>query len=320
MVYGLLSAFFILFCFFLFVLQKYLRITINLFLGVSVRSNPDEDLYLEAREVTFVTRDGIRLRGKFIDGLGESKGTIIFCHEYGSDMNSCVRNAEFLRDTGFNVLAFDFRGHGLSGNSPNYTIRQWTTEKELMDVEAAIRFVRNHGERHIGLLGVSRGATAGMIAASMDKGVCAVVMDGAFDSRATLEYYMRKWVSIFATVRVVYKNLPDAVYKLVSYLSIKISELRLRCKFPSLVKVLEERNFPLFMIHGIEDSYIDVSHANFLYGCASEPKELWLVPGAKHNESVIVREEEYRNRVSDFFEREFLRVKTTTGLRTDSGS
>jgi len=320
MVYGLVTAFAISFCFFLYVIQKYLRIIINLFLEISVRSNPDEELYLEGREVSFVTADGVTLRGKFIDGLGDLKGTIIFCHEYGSDMNSCVRYAEFLRDTGFNVLAFDFRGHGLSGNSPNYVIRQWTTEKEVTDVEAAIRFVRSRGERNIGLLGISRGGVAGTIAASRDGSICAVLMDGAFDTRATVEYYMHKWVSIFATVRIVYKNLPDAAYRSVSYLAVKISELRLGCKFPSLIKVLRERKFPLFMIHGIEDGYIDVSHANFLYGCASEPKELWLVPGAKHNESVIVREEEYRSRVSDFFEREFSRQKTSTELPADSSS
>jgi pimeloyl-ACP methyl ester carboxylesterase len=235
-------------------------------------------------------------------------------------MNSCVRYAEFLKDSGFNVLAFDFRGHGLSGNSPGHTIRQWATDKEIMDMQAAIAFLKARGHRHLAVLGISRGGVAGMVAAAQDESICAVVMDGAFDTKSTVEYYMHRWVSIFATVRTVYKNLPETAYKVMSYWAIKISELRLRCTFPSLVKTLQGRKFPVFMIHGMDDSYIDVSHANFLYGCASEPKELWLVPGARHNESVIVRGEEYQTRVSDFFEREFSLRKTSMGLRTDTGS
>ena len=61
MLYGFLSAFLIFFCFFLYTLQKYLRIIINLFLEVSVRSNPDEELYLEGEEVSFATGDGVTL-------------------------------------------------------------------------------------------------------------------------------------------------------------------------------------------------------------------------------------------------------------------
>ena len=318
MFYGFLSAFLIFLCFFLYTLQKYLRIIINLFLEVSVRSNPDEELYLEGEEVSFVTGDGVTLRGKFVRGLGTPKGTIIFCHEYGSDMNSGVRYTEDLKDEGFNTLTFDFRGHGLSGNSHGHTIRQWTTEKEIMDLAAAVGFVKRRGEKNIALLGVSRGGTAAMIKASMDDDICAVVSDGAFDTRETIEYYMRRWVSIFAAVRLVYKNLPDFVYKSLSNLAIRTSELRLKCKFPSLVEALKKKKYALFMIHGIEDGYIDVSHANFLYGVAAEPKELWLVPGAKHNESVLVKGSEYRSRVCDFFEREFALRRQSRGVPADS--
>jgi len=320
MLYELLTIPIILFCFTLYILQKYLRIIVNLFLEISVRCNPGEELYLEGREVSFVTADGVSLRGKFIDGLGDVKGTVIFCHEYGSDMNSCVRYAEFLKTVGFNVLAFDFRGHGLSGNRPNHTIRQWTTEKEVMDVEAAIGFARSSGERDIAILGISRGGVAGMVAASADGDIRAVVMDSAPDTRATVQYFMRRWASIFTRARRFYRGLPDWLYWSVGALAVKISELRLGCKFPSLVKALRRKRCAVFIIHGIEDSYIDVCHANFLYRCASEPKELWLVPGANHNESAIVKEREYRNRVADFFGREFSRRKTTVSLPAHSGS
>ena len=36
--------------------------------------------------------------------------------------------------------------------------------------------------------------------------------------------------------------------------------------------------------------------------CAREPKEFWLVPGAKHNQSVMVEPIEYVGRTIDFFD------------------
>ena len=320
MLYGLLTAFLILFCFVSYILQELLRTIVPSFLEISIPYNQAEDLYLDGREVKFVTEDGVTLRGKFVEALGVPKGTILFCHEYGSDMNSCLRYAAFLKDRGFNVLRFDFRGHGISSNSPNYTIRQWTTGKELMDVKAAIDFLRNRGESRMGLLGISRGGAAGMICASMDGNIRAVVMDSTPDTRATLEYYMYKWVSIFTTMSRFYRALPRWAYWAVSYLVVKISELRTSCRFPSVARALRKKKCPVLMIYGMKDSYIDVSHANYLYACASEPKELWLVPGAKHNESALFREDEYRSRVSGFFEREFSERKISTVLPPDSSS
>jgi fermentation-respiration switch protein FrsA (DUF1100 family) len=43
--------------------------------------------------------------------------------------------------------------------------------------------------------------------------------------------------------------------------------------------------------------------ARSLFELASEPKELWIVPDAKHNQAANVAQEEYRRRILDFFER-----------------
>jgi hypothetical protein len=55
------------------------------------------------------------------------------------------------------------------------------------------------------------------------------------------------------------------------------------------------------MIHGGADTYIKPEMAKALFRLAKEPKEFWLVDGAKHNQAINVATEDYRQRVLDFF-------------------
>ena len=55
------------------------------------------------------------------------------------------------------------------------------------------------------------------------------------------------------------------------------------------------------MIHGGADTYIKPEMARELFDRAKEPKELWIVDGAKHNQALTVAPDEYRRRVLDFF-------------------
>jgi fermentation-respiration switch protein FrsA (DUF1100 family) len=57
------------------------------------------------------------------------------------------------------------------------------------------------------------------------------------------------------------------------------------------------------MIHGQQDRYILPDMAKRLFDRAKPPKELWLIPGAKHNMGLHVAGDEYRQRVRDFFDR-----------------
>ena len=62
-------------------------------------------------------------------------------------------------------------------------------------------------------------------------------------------------------------------------------------------------NCPVLFIHGELDSYIRPEHTEFLYAAVAEPKYLWIVPRAKHNQSVVVAPGEYAERTVAFFRR-----------------
>jgi hypothetical protein len=57
------------------------------------------------------------------------------------------------------------------------------------------------------------------------------------------------------------------------------------------------------MIHGGADTYIKPEMAQALFDRARQPKELWIVAGAKHNQAIQVAGDDYHRRICDFFEK-----------------
>jgi fermentation-respiration switch protein FrsA (DUF1100 family) len=42
---------------------------------------------------------------------------------------------------------------------------------------------------------------------------------------------------------------------------------------------------PLLIVHGDQDAFFPVDHAEQLYAAANDPRELWIVPGFGHAEA-----------------------------------
>jgi fermentation-respiration switch protein FrsA (DUF1100 family) len=59
---------------------------------------------------------------------------------------------------------------------------------------------------------------------------------------------------------------------------------------------------PLFLVHGRADTTIPPLNAEQIYAEARAPKEVWLIPGARHDNMWDVGGEEYRRRIIGFFE------------------
>jgi fermentation-respiration switch protein FrsA (DUF1100 family) len=61
-----------------------------------------------------------------------------------------------------------------------------------------------------------------------------------------------------------------------------------------------QRPFPILLICGTRDNVIPCRHAERIYKAASGPKELWMVPGARHASAMGVVPREYEERVIGF--------------------
>ncbi len=297
--------------FLLLLVGKYVRICLNIFTDTPppLSMGPRDFQVLQGEPVRFRSFDGTSLQGMWLrtpDRSGRN-GTIIFCHEFGSDLYSCARYARPLVDAGFDVFTFDFRGHGESSCPKHYRLLQWPSDKELEDVLGACAYVEDAIEsegrdRRIGLFGISRGAGAGILAASSDSNVACLVCDGAFSTEETLVTLMRRWAYIFARVKLVYENHPDAFWRLLLWCMMRFAQPKLGRRFPSVRKALENMvSRPILFIHGEKDSYIRSDQASLLYAAAEEPKYLWIVEAAKHNQSVVLVPAEYADRTTAFF-------------------
>ena len=74
------------------------------------------------------------------------------------------------------------------------------------------------------------------------------------------------------------------------------------------------------MIHGAKDAYIGPEIARQLFVLAGEPKDLWIVPGAKHNRCREVDPDAYAARIESFLQQYAPRTLATGLERGDDGS
>lgn len=299
-------------------LRKYVRIMFNILRDTPppLSMGPRDFLRIQGEMVSFRAFDGLSLRGMFLfgDHAGQPKGLILFAHEFASDMYSCARYCRPLIEAGYDIFTFDFRGHGESGNLEKYQVRQWVTNHEVADMMGALAYVEDWLEaqgrpKEVGLFGISRGAGAAILAAARNPSVRAIVADSGFSNDTTLEYLMRRWAYIFAKVRFVYENHPPQFWQFLRWLLFRECRRKLHCEFPSVRNVLRRmKPRPILFIHGEKDSYIPYEQTQLLYALARHPKHLWIVPGAKHNQSVITQPLRYADRTVAFFHKYLARM------------
>ncbi len=300
------------------ILLKYVRISLNIMRTTKppLSRNPLDFTRLSGESVNFPAYDGLPLEGMLVraDDAVERRGMIVFAHEFCSDMYSCARYCRPLRDLGYDVFAFDFRAHGQSECPPDYTPRQWASDRELDDMRGAIAFIQTWLEergysREVGVVGVSRGACAALLVAEENPDIRVIWADGAFSTDTTIEYFMKRWAYIFAKVRVVYENHPPVFWRFLRWSMMVFARREFGCRFPSVRKAIKRMSpRPIFFVHGEKDSYLPVEQSRRLYALAGQPKHLWLAPGARHNQACLLHPERYAELSSAFFDRHLAKI------------
>ena len=158
---------------------------------------------LTSRDVRFTSADGVGLDGWYINSASNADLTadevwkhrrpgVVLCHDYGAGRDQLLSPlAVNLVEAGYDVLLFDFRGHGTSEDSPVSM-----GPIETADVIAAVDCLRQQpgvdGER-IGVLGFGMGGYAGILAAQRSEQIrCVVGIDAYPSVSSTLQRRMRR--------------------------------------------------------------------------------------------------------------------------------
>ncbi len=252
--------------------------------------------------VAFVSADGLQLSGWWFEPAPTAPATVLVCHGHGGNKVSNLWVAAALYP-GFNVLLLDVRGHGESEGdltSVGYL--------ERLDIIGAATWVQERlGANHkLGVLGISMGAAAAILAAAECQALEAVVADSPF---ARLRTPIRLAIRARGYPRHLTPALAWSVHKAAAWL---LGPTRRTWLDPAdVVARIAPRS--LFLIHGEADATIPVSESETLYRLAGEPKELWVLPETGHAQAVAAEPERYAQQVSQFFEHYLLRTRTPVG-------
>jgi len=128
-------------------------------------------------EVGFDSSDGVSINGWLLSG-DPGRPFIVLCHALGRSKASVLDLAVQLQKEGFNLLLFDFRGHGSSGGKASSL-----GVSEKRDIIGAVDFLASlDGVRtdRIGVYGVGMGAHAAVLAAVDRPAIKVLVLDGLY--------------------------------------------------------------------------------------------------------------------------------------------
>jgi alpha-beta hydrolase superfamily lysophospholipase len=238
---------------------------------------------LTGSSVQFPSESGTVVRGWLIPGR-KGAGAIVLMHGVRANRLSMLERARFLAHAGYAVLLFDFQAHG---ESPGNHITFGYLER---DARAVVNFLRATapGEK-IGVVGVSMGGASALLAApplQVDAMVLEMVypsINQAVSDRLTVRF--GKWSRAFA---------PLLTWQLKPRLGVSAADLQPIDKVGSI-------QVPKLFIAGSVDQYTTLTESRQMFDAACEPKALWVVNGAGHEDLYRLVPGEYEQRVLNFF-------------------
>ncbi len=291
---------------YLYIRWKYMGYLLRIFQERPLFIVPRGEKPTGAEDVSITTEDGLALRGCYLKTpVPARKGVILFGLEFGSNRWACRSYCEKLIEAGYDVCAVEFRSQGDSDRDPNYEPLQWVTDRDVADMKAAIRYLLKRPDadsRGIGLFGISKGAGTGLIASIGEPAIRCLVTDGAYGTHTTMVPYLKRWIQIYSDRRIIQKVLPTWFYGIIGMVGAKKVARNRGVTYPSVEKAMSRFSRPLLMIHGEGDTYIKPDMARALFERARGPKELWIVPKAKHNQALAIAGDTYHQRIVGFFD------------------
>ena len=243
-----------------------------------------KDFGLEFTEHVLTTSDGIEISAWAIPADDPERPVVVVTHGLGANKQNFMFVSEQIHQMNFNVVAFDFRGHG---NSGGHTCTLGVREAE--DVKAAFDFAkRQFPNRPVFAWSTSLGAAATLRAAAEYQIFDRLVIDATFSSVKNLALdtkfcYLGPFGSTAWNISRVW------------YFAFVRTDIENYGPESDIVEI----NVPIFLIHGTADPIIPHTESEKLQA-ANPNAKLWLVKDAGH--SMSFHDLRYPIRVLNFFD------------------
>lgn len=243
-------------------------------------------LELAAEAVEIESRSGSRLHGWAIPGRAGS-GAIVLAHSVRSDRREMLGRARFLHAAGHALLLFDQQAHG---ESPGERITFGLLESH--DARAAVAYARARWpEERIGYLGVSQGGAAALLG-SEPLEVDALVLEAVYPT-------IREAVTNRVAIRL------GPLAPLLAPLLLAQARIRIGADADAIAPIrgIASIRAPLLLLAGGRDRHTTLAESEHLFAAAPEPKEMWILPQALHQDFHRLEPSEYEQRILAFFTR-----------------
>jgi fermentation-respiration switch protein FrsA (DUF1100 family) len=223
------------------------------------------DYGLKYEDVFFEAADGVKLHGWWVPKAGAP--VLVWFHGNAGNISHRLENIKLLHDlVGVQVFIFDYREYGRSQG-------RISREGTFLDANAAYGYVtetRKVPAEDIVLFGRSLGtALATDIAVKHPCG--ALILEAAFTNSSDMAKMLAPFLFDWRP-KVPYDNLG------------KIGKIKV----------------PVLIIHGDHDEIIPVEMGRRVFVAANSPKDLYIIPGAHHNDTYVVGGKDYFGRLKSF--------------------
>ncbi len=279
LILGLLATLYLVACLYL-----YFRQTRMLFFPTAQITTTPADFGLPFEEVWIPVGDrGDRIHGWWIPASGPETGVLLYLHGNGINIGANVEQANRFHQLGLSVLLIDYRGHGRSqGSFPH-------EQQVYQDAEASWQYLiqdRNVAPQHLFIFGHSMGGAIAINLASQHPDAAGLIVQSSFTS-------IRDMVD---------RNPIYRIFPIDLLLTQRLESIR---KVPRL-------QMPTLFIHGLADAEVPAQMSQMLYAAAPQPKQIYLVPIAGHNNVAATAGEAYLQIVQQFIQQS-LRPKAQIG-------
>jgi alpha-beta hydrolase superfamily lysophospholipase len=239
-------------------------------------------------EVTFHSDSGATLRGNFLQGE-RGRGVVILMHGVRGNRGDMAEHATFLQAHGYSVLLFDFQAHGESSGE-----KITSGYLESRDASAAVAFARAKAPNEkIAILGSSLGGAAALLADPPPK-VDAMILEMVYPDiqravKNRIAIVLGNWARVFS---------PLLTWQLKPRIGVDADWF-------SPIERIRKLRCPKLIIAGANDRHTTLEDSRALFAAAAEPKELWIMDNAAHENLYAVSRREYEQRILSFLEKSF---------------
>ena len=192
------------------------------------------------------------------------RGTIVYLHGIADNRGSALGTIQRMVPRGFDVIAYDSRGHGASqGDRCTYGYFEKRDLQRVLD---------QLGVDNVILIGHSLGGAVALQAAAVDRRVRAVVAASTFADLRSIATERAPSVFTPSLIKAAFERAEHDGQFVVD----EVSPLR----------AAAEIHIPVLIVHGALDRETRSAHSERVFAALGGPKELLIVRDAGHNDAL----------------------------------